>query len=122
MTIIHSTILGTPSIIDGPENRIRREQDDVTFSCFATGDPPPSINWRFNGSILPENNKYSVGDIQDGRQFGSLTVRNLTYYDRGEYTCIVTNSIGSSDDSVVLSVQGIISGLLFAKLDALICT
>ena len=31
MTIIHSTILGTPSIIDGPENRIRREQDDVTF-------------------------------------------------------------------------------------------
>ena len=90
----------------GPENEIRRERDDVTFPCFATGDPPPSVSWTFNHTVLQANTKYSIGRIQDGLDFGSLTVHNLSLYDRGMYTCTVTNRGGNATDSVVLQVQG----------------
>ena len=96
-----------PSIVDGPENKIRREQDDVTFRCFSTGDPPPTVSWIFNNSVIQEGNKYTIGDIQQGVDFGSLTIRNLTYYDRGTYTCRASNAIGNATDQVQLQVQGI---------------
>ena len=98
--------LGIPSIAIGPEDEIRRELDDVTFPCFSTGDPPPMVQWTFNNTLLQSNNKYSIGVIQDGLAFGSLTVRNLSYYDRGRYTCTASNDLSSTSDTVELKVQG----------------
>ena len=99
--------LGIPSIAIGPHDTIRRELDDVVFPCFSTGDPPPAVHWEFNNTVLQSNEKYSIGVIQDGLAFGSLTVRNLTYYDKGTYTCTASNALSNTSDSVQLSVQGI---------------
>ena len=71
-----------PSIAIVPHDAIRRELDDVVFPCFSTGDPPPDVRWEFNNTVLQSNDKYSIGVIQDGLAFGSLTVRNLSYYDK----------------------------------------
>ena len=45
--------------------------------------------------------------ITEGENFGSLTVYNITYYDKGEYTCTVNNINGTTSDSAMLQVQGI---------------
>ena len=100
---------GRPSIAIVPHDAIRRELDDVVFPCFSTGDPPPDVRWEFNNTVLQSNDKYSIGVIQDGLAFGSLTVRNLSYYDKGTYTCIVSNALSNTSVATVdveLSVQG----------------
>ena len=100
-------LLGKPAIISVPIDKMRIEGDSVTFSCFATGDPIPEVNWRFNNSIILTNtSKYSIGDITDGPNFGSLTINDLTYFDKGEYTCTATNVNGSSSVSARLVIQG----------------
>ena len=61
-THLHTHIhIGPPSIITGPVDKIRREQDEVTFMCFATGDPVPTVSWTFNDTILNDSSKYSIG-------------------------------------------------------------
>lgn len=49
---------------------------------------------------------FHTAAITEGEDFGSLTVRNISYYDKGEYTCTVTNTNGTSSDSAILLVQG----------------
>lgn len=129
LVFVHYILSGPPSIIIGPQDEIRREGDEVVFTCFATGDPEPVVTWTFNNTVIQTNTtKYSIGGynntymhviitcyvgfccftapITEGEDFGSLTVRNISYYDKGEYTCTVTNSNGTSSDSAVLLVQG----------------
>lgn len=81
----------------------------MIFPCFPTGEPTPNVTWIFNSSSIQESNKYSIGSIQEGTNYGTLTVRNLTYYDRGTYTCRVANINGKSEDAVELRIQGIIT-------------
>ena len=47
-----------------------------------------------------------LAPITEGEDFGSLTVYDITYYDKGEYTCTVINVNGTSSDSAMLQVQG----------------
>lgn len=103
------TFVGRPAIINVPINKRRIEGDSVVFSCFATGDPIPQVTWRFNGSVIQTNtSKYSIGAITQGPEFGSLTINDLTYFDKGEYMCTATNVNGSSSVSAMLEIQGII--------------
>ena len=47
-----------------------------------------------------------IGDITDGINFGSLTISDLDYDDKGVYTCDVTNENGTSTDKAMLEIQG----------------
>ena len=31
---------------------------DVKFNCTATGNPPPTIEWRYNGRSLPDDKRW----------------------------------------------------------------
>ncbi|XP_019853400.1 PREDICTED: hemicentin-1-like [Amphimedon queenslandica] len=100
------SVAGPPAIISGPVNQKRIEGDSVTFSCFATGDPIPEVTWRFNNSlILTNNTKYSIGDITEGIEFGSLTINDLNYFDKGTYECTASNVNGTSSLDVLLEIQ-----------------
>ena len=102
-----SSLSGPPAIINGPVNQKRIEGDSVTFNCFATGDPIPEVIWRFNNSLITTNgSKYSIGDITEGINFGSLTINDVNYYDKGTYECTAANVNGSSSLDVLLEVQG----------------
>ena len=52
------------------------------------------------------NMKYLVNDSVNTTGFGTLTITNLEYSDRGIYTCVATNSHGSVSDEVVVNVYG----------------
>ena len=69
--------------------------------------------WRFNGSIVLSTNdtadtaKYSINrDRSIPLQFGSLTVSNVQYSDRGVYQCIAISEAGNASASATLTVQG----------------
>ena len=75
------------------------------------------MNWTFNsesdgvermviGTNASENtDKYSI--VRDrGEMFGSLTISDVQYEDRGTYNCTAYNTIGSVSASAVLTVHG----------------
>ena len=80
------------------------EDDSVTFQCFGAGEPFPNVTWTFDGSELILGDKYVVAEV--GANFGALTIFNVTFEDRGVYTCTYTNVHGSPSAMAELTVQG----------------
>ena len=80
------------------------EDDLVTFRCFATATPLPSVNWVHNSTVLSYGDKYRLGS--SGINFGALSIYNTNFYDRGLYTCRYNNTHGSDSFSATLTVQG----------------
>ena len=77
------------------------------------------ISWTFtnaNGtetSIIStvdnvnDSTKYSINrDRDEERSFGSLTIYDVRFRDRGTYACNASNSIGSVTSAAYLTVHG----------------
>ncbi|XP_028395112.1 protein sidekick-1-like [Dendronephthya gigantea] len=61
---------------------------DITFECFATGKPMPTIKWKkVGGSEIQSNSKYVITDY--GKR---LTIKNLIKSDTGRYQCTITRA------------------------------
>jgi len=73
----------SPSITQQPGNLTVKQGDPATFTVVATGDPPLSYEWRFNGN--------SVG----GAITSSYSIAHAQTSDAGNYDVIVSNSSGS---------------------------
>lgn len=100
--------IGKPAFQTLPDDAQVHERLNVTFDCFATGVPTPTISWIFNNSVTidpSEGNKYFIGPFGN-KDYGSLTVYDLQYSDAGIYTCVANNTHGSLSQSVTLDVQG----------------
>ena len=85
----------------------------MTFDCEAIADPPHQVYWVFNNTKdllntaqAMASNKYSIIRDNSSIIFGSLTVHNLQYEDRGLYQCNITNYVGSKLSSALLIVHG----------------
>ena len=77
------------------------ETDPVTFTCSATGIPPPEINWMRNGMpisnarvtlsnpTMPELYPTDGGNIFLVSR--NLTLANTMDADSGTYTCVASN-------------------------------
>ncbi|XP_037282078.1 fibroblast growth factor receptor 3 [Rhipicephalus microplus] len=62
----------------------------VRLSCRATGVPEPQVAWFKNGQRL----KFAPSNRENAQRF-ALTLTNLVRNDSGEYTCVVSNRLGS---------------------------
>ena len=101
--------IGRPAFITLPSSQNKHERENVTFPCFATGDPTPSIEWIFNDTLVinSSNEKYQIGLFGESN-FGSLTVQDLEFPNTGVYICRASNEFGSLNATAVeLGVQGI---------------
>ncbi|XP_073730613.1 fibroblast growth factor receptor 1-A [Misgurnus anguillicaudatus] len=97
-----------------PANRTAVVGSDVDFVCKVFSDPQPHIQWLkhiiVNGSqIGPDGLPYvrvlkNAGLNTTDKEMEVLQLRNVSFEDAGEYTCLAGNSIGLSHHSAWLTV------------------
>ena len=92
--------ISAPQVMLSPAGQTRDEGGNTNFYCTAGGNPPPRIEWRFNGRKLLSGSKHL---IKDG---GELIIKELNYSDAGQYICVATNILGSLEASGNLTVRG----------------
>ena len=104
---------GPPRFVQTPRNQTIINSRDVTFRCEAAADPQHDILWSFNNAVIISTNmtadtsKYSVNqDQSDVQMFGSLTVHDVQYSDRGPYQCTAVNYVDSISVTAILTVHG----------------
>ena len=92
--------ISAPQVMLSPAEQTRDEGGNANFYCSAGGNPPPKIEWKFNGSKLLSESKYLI------KHDGALIIKRLNYSDAGQYTCAAANILGSHEASGNLTVQG----------------
>lgn len=82
LSLIHSA-WAQPIITSQPTDQIGEVGVSATFAATATGASPLSYQWRFNDANLA------------GRTSTSLLLRSVQLINAGNYSVVVTNSVGS---------------------------
>ena len=110
-----------PNITFPPDGQLYtvNETDPVTFTCSATGIPPPEITWIRSGVVLDESvdSRISLSDPSDpetvstagGNIFSvsrNLTLDNTRDNDSDTYTCVASNAAANVTQDFDLVVQG----------------
>lgn len=81
---------------------IAREGSCVLIDCNVTGEPFPSVQWfNSHGERLDTENNDGKWWLLDG---GILNISGIEFSDRGKYTCMASNALGSSNCTVTLRV------------------
>lgn len=98
-----SVITYSPRIIQGRSREITvHSGSTVSIKCQAEGRPFPTVTWILaNETIASEksSDNHKVFVLSDG----TLTIREVTIYDRGIYKCFATNIAGA--DTFTVKVQ-----------------
>lgn len=63
----------------------------VSFNCKVGGNPRPRVSWRFKDQAILSGDKYVIRDD------GMLIIGRVNSKDIGVYTCVATNTLGSSE-------------------------
>ncbi|XP_004611577.1 fibroblast growth factor receptor 4 isoform X2 [Sorex araneus] len=74
----------------------------VKFRCPAAGNPMPTIRWLKDGQAF--HGEQRIGGIRLRHQHWSLVMESVVPSDRGTYTCLVENSVGSIRYNYLLDV------------------
>ena len=79
-----------------------------TLSCTSRGSPPDTFTWRKDsGPIVQSTSITAVTHDSTSAVFrADYSINNVAISDNGTYTCTVTNPIGSSSETITVSVSG----------------
>lgn len=87
----------------------RRHLHDVTISAGSSlkfdaniiGEPPPTVEWRFNGITCKEGKRLHIDNVDYNTKFA---IRPVNRDDTGEYTVTATNSSGKDSHTINVTV------------------
>jgi hypothetical protein len=97
---VRVTVQNAPVITSQPQSLTAQPGNSATFSVTASGQPPLSYQWRFNG-----------GDIA-GANSSSYTINSVQNSDAGNYDVVVSNasdSVTSATALLTVSLDGILA-------------
>ena len=118
MLCLFTCMLGPPDIVKAPIETIQIDDNSVTLMCNAIAFPQHNVTWMFqmtntdnarmivNTSSSDPSMKYIIDDNVDSGSFGTLTITDLQYSDRGIYTCIAANTHGAVSAEAMVNVHG----------------
>ena len=103
-----------PLLLVGPSAVNATLSENFTLMCNTSGYPVPAIIWTHNGTTVneEENGRATIisENITSRSVRSTLTVSMAVTNDSGDYTCIVTSSIGDfqniTSGPVTVLVQG----------------
>ena len=84
----------------------------MLLTCQYHALPPVSeVQWKKDGTIIARNTSVEINDSRTvishyNESHVQLTINTTTPQDSGNYTCIVTNDMGSSSDSATIVLEG----------------
>ncbi|XP_061075721.1 basement membrane-specific heparan sulfate proteoglycan core protein-like isoform X2 [Conger conger] len=93
---VHSASL--PHVQVSPRHVEVREGETMRLYCRAGGTPSPDLTWRKKDGPLPPQARMERTDI------GTLLIPDIRASDSGTFLCVGTNSIGSSEAPVQVTV------------------
>ena len=121
-------MLGPPDIVEPPTDAIQFDDNNVTLVCNAIAFPQHNITWMFlmnitdnarmivNTSSPDPSMKYIIDNNTNSTSFGTLTITDLQYSDRGIYTCTAANTRGAVGAEAMVNVHGKNFIIVFANL------
>ncbi|RXM29445.1 Immunoglobulin superfamily member 10 [Acipenser ruthenus] len=103
--LVTLSVVAYPSRILEPKLREMKSHsgNTVIIKCKAEGRPPPIVSWilankTFVRGPVSENSRVSVDSD------GTLTIKDVSVYDRGHYKCVASNPAGADTATIRLQV------------------
>ena len=101
MSILVFLVAPIVTISPEPEQEVEYRKT-ATFNCTASGNPSPTISWKFASNTLNSTSqRYNI--IISGNS-STLVVRDLSRDDSGIYECHADNTLGSNSKTSKLIV------------------
>ena len=97
-TAILQVLSSPPMLVLTPTNQAPNACATVSFNVAAVGNQPLSFRWQKNGVNLTDTCNLS------GSTSTSLVISNVTEADNGTYTVTVTNPLGATNASALLTL------------------
>ena len=85
-----------PQVLLSSKTKLAEENQNVTITCTATGQPKPDTTWSKSDGTLPTGRNWVMNE--------ALTIYNVVKKDRGTFVCKAENILGSSSDRTQLMV------------------
>ncbi|KAK2091586.1 Leucine-rich repeats and immunoglobulin-like domains protein 1 [Saguinus oedipus] len=99
LTVLGSATAQTPSLAVPLEDRVVSVGETVALQCKATGNPPPRITWFKGDHPLSVTERHHL--TPDNQL---LVVQNVVAEDAGQYTCEMSNTLGTERAHSQLSI------------------
>ncbi|XP_065904870.1 cell adhesion molecule Dscam1-like isoform X3 [Dysidea avara] len=104
---VHVIMAIKPVIMLRVMNQTYESGETAMFSCKATGEPVPLIEWYINRTekVTPSPKYILSSPITSNYAFSTLIIFNVTLLDVGTYRCKVTNIAGKISSSGELTIN-----------------